>query len=208
MNEQPNPIKYSDLIKPDNSISDLIKQLEDLQKVYSDTAAKIKEQALQVTASLKGVSGATEEGRKAINDAAAATEKLTAEEKKVTQAEQKNTKALTELKLAQQEQNRIEKLQAKTGPGRYRKTLPRHFRRICRDRQQDPAGTRDGTDRRRGLACHQCRHHHRHAASEACTLYNTYARVPFGNHGDFSSSRVCQGDNDREARLCRTQRGL
>lgn len=113
MNEQPNPIKYSDLIKPDNSISDLIKQLEDLQKVYSDTAAKLKEQALQVTASLKGVSGATEEGRKAINDAAAATEKLTAEEKKVTQAEQKNTKALTELKLAQQEQNKIEKLQAK-----------------------------------------------------------------------------------------------
>lgn len=113
MNEQPNPIKYSDLIKPDNSISDLIKQLEDLQKVYSDTAAKLKEQALQVTASLKGVSGATEEGRKAINDAAAATEKLSNEEKKVTAAEQKNTKALIELKLQQQEQNKIEKLTAK-----------------------------------------------------------------------------------------------
>ena len=112
MNE-PNPIKYSDLIKPDNSISDLIKQLEDLQKVYSDTAAKLKEQALQVTASLKGVSGATEEGRKAINDAAAATERLSNEEKKVTAAEQKNTKALIELKLQQQEQNKIEKLTAK-----------------------------------------------------------------------------------------------
>lgn len=111
--ETPNPIKYSDLIKPDNSISDLIKQLEDLQKVYSDTAAKLKEQALQVTASLKGVSGATEEGRKAINDAAAATERLSNEEKKVTQAEQKNTKALIELKLQQQEQNKIEKLTAK-----------------------------------------------------------------------------------------------
>lgn len=111
--ETPNPIKYSDLIKPDNSISDLIKQLEDLQKVYSDTAAKLKEQALQVTASLKGVSGATEEGRKAINDAAAATEKLSNEEKKVTAAEQKNTKALIELKLQQQEQNKIEKLTAK-----------------------------------------------------------------------------------------------
>lgn len=113
MNEQPNPIKYSDLVKPDNSISDLIKQLEDLQKVYSDTAAKLKEQALQVTASLKGVSGATEEGRKAINDAAAATERLSNEEKKVTAAEQKNTKALIELKLQQQEQNKIEKLTAK-----------------------------------------------------------------------------------------------
>lgn len=113
MNEQPNPIKYSDLVKPDNSISDLIKQLEELQKVYSDTAAKLKEQALQVTASLKGVSGATEEGRKAINDAAAATERLSNEEKKVTAAEQKNTKALIELKLQQQEQNKIEKLTAK-----------------------------------------------------------------------------------------------
>ena len=111
--ETPNPIKYSDLIKPDNSISDLIKQLEDLQKVYSDTAAKLKEQALQVTASLKGASGATEEGRKAINDAAAATERLSNEEKKVTAAEQKNTKALIELKLQQQEQNKIEKLTVK-----------------------------------------------------------------------------------------------
>ena len=113
MNEQPNPIKYSDLVKPDNSISDLIKQLEDLQKVYSDTAAKLKEQALQVTASLKGVSGATEEGRKAINDAAAATERLSNEEKKITAAEEKNTKALIELKLQQQEQNKIEKLTVK-----------------------------------------------------------------------------------------------
>lgn len=111
--ESPNPIKYSDLIKPDNSISDLIKQLETLQQTYADTAKKLKEEALQVSASIKNVSGATEEGRKAINDAAAATEKLTAEEKKVTAAEEKNTKALAQLKLAQQEQNRIEKLTAK-----------------------------------------------------------------------------------------------
>ena len=113
MNEQPNPIKYSDLVKPDNSISDLIKQLEELQKVYADTAKKLKDEAAAVAASIKGASGATEEGRKAITEAAAATEKLAAEEKKVTAAETANKKALTELKIAQQEQNRIEKLQAK-----------------------------------------------------------------------------------------------
>ncbi len=111
--DTPNPIKYSDLIKPDNSISDLIKQLETLQQTYADTAKKLRDEALQVSASIKNVSGATEEGRKAINDAAAATERLTAEEKKVTAAETQNKKALQELKLAQQEQNRIEKLQAK-----------------------------------------------------------------------------------------------
>ena len=111
--ESPNPIKYSDLIKPDNSISDLIKQLETLQQVYADTAKKLREEALQVSASIKNVSGATEDGRKAINDAAAATERLTAEEKKVTAAEEKNAKELARLKLAQQEQNKIEKLSAK-----------------------------------------------------------------------------------------------
>ena len=111
--EQVNPIKYSDLVKPDNSISDLIKQLETLQQTYADTAAKLKEQALQVSASIKNVSGATEEGRKAITDAAAAAEKLAAEEKKVTAAEEKNAKALMQLKIQQQEQNKIEKLMAK-----------------------------------------------------------------------------------------------
>ena len=113
MNEQPNPIKYSDLVKPDTSISDLIKQLEELQKVYADTAKKLKDEAAAVAASIKGASGATEEGRKAITEAAAATERLAAEEKKVTAAETANKKALTELRIAQQEQNRIEKLQAK-----------------------------------------------------------------------------------------------
>lgn len=111
--DTPNPIKYSDLIKPDNSISDLIKQLETLQQTYADTAKKLREEALQVSASIKNVSGATEDGRKAINDAAAATERLTAEEKKVTAAEEKNAKELARLKLAQQEQNKIEKLSAK-----------------------------------------------------------------------------------------------
>lgn len=111
--ESPNPIKYSDLIKPDNSISDLIKQLETLQQTYADTAKRLREEALQVSASIKNVSGATEDGRKAINDAAAATERLTAEQKKVTAAEEKNTKTLAQMKIAQQEQNRIEKLTAK-----------------------------------------------------------------------------------------------
>ena len=91
--DTPNPIKYSDLIKPDSSISDLIKQLETLQQTYAETAKKLRDEALQVSASIKNVSGATEEGRKAINDAAAATERLTAEEKKVTAAETQNKKA-------------------------------------------------------------------------------------------------------------------
>ena len=53
MNEQPNPIKYSDLVKPDTSISDLIKQLEELQKVYADTAKKLKDEAAAVAASIR-----------------------------------------------------------------------------------------------------------------------------------------------------------
>ena len=83
--------------------------------MYSDTAAKLKEQALQVTASLKGVSGATEEGRKGNQRCSRATEKLSNEEKKVTAAERKNTKALIELKLQQQEQNKNRKTYRQIG---------------------------------------------------------------------------------------------
>ena len=34
MADNNNPIKYSDLIKPDSSITDLIKQLEELKGIY------------------------------------------------------------------------------------------------------------------------------------------------------------------------------
>ena len=54
------PIKYSDLVKPDNSIEELIKQLTELKDTYTDALASIKAEAIQLAATLQKVSGATE----------------------------------------------------------------------------------------------------------------------------------------------------
>ena len=63
-----NPIRYQDLILPDDSIEKLIGQLEELQQSYTNMANTIKSQSQQVAESLRQVSGATEQGRKRIKE--------------------------------------------------------------------------------------------------------------------------------------------
>lgn len=77
--DNPNPILYSDLIKPDTSITDLISQLNDLIDTYTKAQKEIQSEAAKTAQSLQGVSGATEEQRKAIQLATAESEKLTEE---------------------------------------------------------------------------------------------------------------------------------
>lgn len=76
MADNNNPIKYSDLIKPDSSITDLIKQLEELKGIYESALAKVKKEAEQLSNSLKKVSGATKEGRETIRKASEDAERL------------------------------------------------------------------------------------------------------------------------------------
>lgn len=105
-----NPIKYSDLISPDNSITELIKQLQDLLKTYNDTAGGIKAEAIQLTQALKGVSGATDEGRTATKKAADDADRLAKAQRDLAFAESETAKKIAELKAAQTEQNQINKL--------------------------------------------------------------------------------------------------
>lgn len=105
-----NPIKYSDLIQPDGSISDLIKQLDDLSDAYMNMANNVKAQAKQVADSLQFVSGATTEGKAATKAAAAEADKLAKAHRDLAFAESENAKALAALKAAQREQNQINKL--------------------------------------------------------------------------------------------------
>lgn len=107
-----NPIKYSELIAPDSSINDLIKQLEQLLSVYSDTADKIKTEAAGIAASLRTVSGATSEGRKATQQAATDTDRLAKAQRDLAFAESGAAQELARLKEAQREANTIAKLQA------------------------------------------------------------------------------------------------
>lgn len=105
-----NPIKYKDLISPDNSIEELIKQLTELKDTYTDALASIKAEAIQLAATLQKVSGATEDGRKTIKKAADDAERLARAQRDLAFAESENAKKLAELKLAQQEANQINKL--------------------------------------------------------------------------------------------------
>ena len=104
------PIKYSDLVKPDNSIEELIKQLTELKDTYTDALASIKAEAIQLAATLQKVSGATEDGRKTTKKAADDAERLARAQRDLAFAESENAKKLAELKLAQQEANQINKL--------------------------------------------------------------------------------------------------
>ena len=110
MADNNNPIKYSDLVKPDNSITDLINQLDQLSDAYMNTLKNIKSEAISVRAALAGVSGATEDGRKTINGATSDTDRLTRAARDLAFAESENAKRLAELKQAQKEANDINKL--------------------------------------------------------------------------------------------------
>lgn len=110
MTDNNNPIKYSDLVKPDNSITDLINQLDQLSDAYMNTLKNIKSEAISVRAALAGVSGATESGRATIKGATTDTDRLTRAARDLAFAESENAKRLAELKQAQKEANELNKL--------------------------------------------------------------------------------------------------
>lgn len=108
----PNPIKYSDLIQPDNSIQDLISQLEEAIKVYGEMKATIQQDAAALVKSMQSVSGATDEQRQVIELTAKQADELAEQMKAVRDAEIKATNDLNVAKAANKEYNQILKLQA------------------------------------------------------------------------------------------------
>lgn len=69
-------IKYSDIIEPDDSIEKLVKQLGELNQSYETMVNAIRAGADRIVHALKSASGATSEGRKAIDEATASTSRL------------------------------------------------------------------------------------------------------------------------------------
>ena len=69
-------IKYSDIIEPDDSIEKLVKQLGELNQSYETMVNAIRAGADRIVHSIKSASGATSEGRKAIDEATASTSRL------------------------------------------------------------------------------------------------------------------------------------
>lgn len=113
MADNNNPIKYSDLVKPDDSITKLITQLDQLSDAYMNTLNNIKSEAITVKTALQGVSGATESGRKSIQGATSDADKLAKAAREVRFAESENAKTLATLNQARKEATEINKLVVK-----------------------------------------------------------------------------------------------
>lgn len=77
-------IKYSDIIQPDDSIEKLVKQLTELNQSYETMVNAIRAGADRIVHSIKGASGATKEGRRAIDEATEAASRLERAQKELS----------------------------------------------------------------------------------------------------------------------------
>lgn len=108
--ENPNPLHYSDLIKPDNSITDLIAQLKELITQYDAAKSKIQTAAKEVAQSMQNVSAATDEQREQIQLSCQESEKLVKSYRDVTTNQWKATQAFVEAAKAEKDKTQIDKL--------------------------------------------------------------------------------------------------
>ena len=108
-----NPLHYSDLLQPDNSIEQAITQLQKLNETYSQTLKTVKDEAIKLQASVQGVSGATEEHRQRIRNTATEADRLTKAQRDLEFAMSDTAKQIAELKEQQREAQNIAKLTAK-----------------------------------------------------------------------------------------------
>lgn len=108
--DNPNPIRYSDLITPDNSITNLIAQLDELIQKYESAKSKIQGAAAEAAKSMGNLSGATEEQRQQISMLTAESDKLAAAYKKSNDAESETYRRRQQVIAAVKEQQRIDKL--------------------------------------------------------------------------------------------------
>lgn len=106
-------IKYSDLIQPDNSISEAVKQLEQLQKLYETMLKRIEEGAKGLQKPLSEGGGATEEGRKKIDAYEKQVRSLARAEVDLKLVMTDTAKEIAVLKQQQTDQTRLNKLVAK-----------------------------------------------------------------------------------------------
>ena len=107
------PIRYSDLIQPDNSIEELKRQLKELADQYKTVTDGIKAQANSVKSSLDSLSGATSQGQQGIKNASSIVDKLAKKEVELAQSTSETAKRLAEINTQLRYNNNMMKLQVK-----------------------------------------------------------------------------------------------
>lgn len=105
-----NPIKYSELIQPDDSIEKLIKQLDEASDAYNNLAGNIRAQSVSISASLKGISGATEQGRTCTRAYSQDAERLLKAERELNFARSETARKIAELNAMKKDEQTITKL--------------------------------------------------------------------------------------------------
>ena len=104
------PIRYQDLIQPDDSISTLIKQLDEANEAYNNIGNSIKEEATRISAAMKDISGATQEGRNATRGYSEAAQKLLKAERDLDFARSETARKIAELNAMKKDEQTITKL--------------------------------------------------------------------------------------------------
>lgn len=108
--DNPNPIYYRDLITPDNSITNLIAQLDELIQKYESAKSKIQGAAAEAAKSMGNLSGATEEQRQTIASLSAESDKLASHYARFNKEERDAYRQKQSIIQADKEQQRIDKL--------------------------------------------------------------------------------------------------
>ena len=137
-------IKYSDIIEPDDSIEKLVKQLGELNQSYETMVAAIRAGADRIVHSIKSTSGATSEGRKAIDEASVATSRLERAQKELKMALSDTGKQIAWLKAQTVDANRTSVEQQ-----RYMKQAVSSYDRLKSDLKQTVALYKSLTDAER-----------------------------------------------------------
>ena len=215
-----NPIKYSDLISPDDSISTLIKQLDELSDAYVNMSKNVREQAGALATNLRGVSGATEAGRKTIQNASTDAERLAKAQKALNDAESETNIRLQELKQAQKEANDIAKVTARLNrsqEGSYNRLAAMykmnmmHLNTMSREMRENTAAGKKLEAETRAIyeemkrlqaatGAHQLNVGNYREAGDAVAEYGEKLKATLGLNSNFGEALLALGRNSGEAK--------
>ena len=105
-----NPIKYSDLIQPDDSITNLVKQLDEANEAYNNIGNSIKAEAQRIASAMQVISGATQQGRNATKGYSEDAQKLLKAQQDLNFARSETARKIAELNAMKKDEQTITKL--------------------------------------------------------------------------------------------------
>ncbi len=108
-----NPIKYSDLIVPDNAVTDLIAQLNELAATLKTMMAEVKSEAASLRTALQNVNSATKEGADETEKQTKKADELAAAYNRLQKAQADNAAEIARVNQLAKEQNQQAALTAR-----------------------------------------------------------------------------------------------